>query len=444
MSGRAEGLRCISAAFFKVASRFSAALIVIAVAVPASSADSIDLAVKGRSNANPSIAAAGPFVAVGWGAAGQDGPTDVFVAVSRNAGRTFSPPVRVNDGTGSASLSGEQPPRLALVSRNGRDPSIVVVWTSKAGSGTRLLLARSDDSGRSFGRASPVPGGDAAGNRGWESTAVDRDGHVVAVWLDHRELAGSARQTGPMHHEGQPHTGPADPAADGSSRAQLSKLYFGRLDGSDPPRALTGGVCYCCKTAVAAGPDGSLFAAWRHVYPGNIRDIAFTVSRDGGRTFAAPVRVSDDRWVLDGCPENGPAIAADAGNRLHMVWPTLVNGSAPGSEPTLGLFYAVSRDGRQFTPRERIPTEGLPRHPQIALDAGPSIVAVWDEQVKGARRVVIGRAIAKGPGPSRFTREILAAAGAVYPAVAAVPDGVVVAWTNGPPEGSVIRVTRAQ
>jgi len=34
------------------------------------------------------------------------------------------------------------------------------------------------------------------------------------------------------------------------------------------------------------------FAAWRHVYPGNIRDIAFTVSRDGGRTlrnrFASP------------------------------------------------------------------------------------------------------------------------------------------------------------
>ena len=47
-------------------------------------------------------------------------------------------------------------------------------------------------------------------------------------------------------------------------------------------------------------------------------------------------------------------------------------------------------------------------------------MAVWDEQIKGTRRVVIGRAIVKGPGPARFTREILAAAGAVYPAVAAV------------------------
>jgi hypothetical protein len=178
------------------------------------------------------------------------------------------------------------------------------------------------------------------------------------------------------------------------------------------------------------------------VYPGNIRDIAFTVSRDGGRTFAAPLRVSDDRWVLDGCPENGPAMAVDGLNRVHMVWPTLVNGSTPGSEPTLALFYAVSSDGHQFTPRERIPTEGLPRHPQIAIDSHGSAVAAWDEQVKGSRRVVVGRAMVNGRGPARFTHEILGVAGAAYPAVAAVADGVAVAWTNGPPDGSVIRVTR--
>jgi hypothetical protein len=422
----------------------NAVLIVVAAAVSASSADSIELAVKGRVNANPSLAAAGQFVAVAWGAAEKDGSTDVFVAVSRNAGRTFGGPVRVNDVPGDASLSGEQPPRLSLVSRTGRDPSVVVVWTSKAASGTRLLHARSDDSGKSFARASAVPSGDAAGNRGWESTATDRDGRVVAVWLDHRELAATGKKPEPMHHEGQQHTGHAEPAADGAARAQLSKLYFGRLDGSDTPRALTGGVCYCCKTAVAAGPDGSLFAAWRHVYPGNIRDIAFTVSRDGGRTFAAPLRVSDDRWVLDGCPENGPAMAVDGQGRLHLVWPTLVNGSTPGSEPTLALFHAVSSDGRQFAPRERIPTEGVPRHPQIAIDSRGSVVAAWDEQVKGTRRVVVGRGIVDGRGPARFTHEILGAAGAAYPAVAAVADGVAVAWTNGPPDGSVIRVTRVQ
>ncbi|HET9267196.1 MAG TPA: hypothetical protein VFO31_03495 [Vicinamibacterales bacterium] len=67
-----------------------------------------------------------------------------------------------------------------------------------------------------------------------------------------------------------------------------------------------------------------MYVAWRHVYPGNVRDIAFTMSNDGGKTFAAPIRVSDDRWVLDGCPEKDPALAVDAHRRVDVVWPTLV------------------------------------------------------------------------------------------------------------------------
>ena len=116
----------------------------------------------------------------------------------------------------------------------------------------------------------------------------------------------------------------------------------------------------------------------------------------------------------------------------------------PGQRADAGavLRRLSESDGRQFTPRERIPTEGLPRHPQIAIDSRGSVVAAWDEQVKGTRRVVVGRAIVNGRGPARFTHEILGAAGAVYPAVAAVADGVAVAWTNGPPQASVIRVER--
>ena len=103
--------------------------------------------------------------------------------------------------------------------------------------------------------------------------------------------------------------------------AQRSKLYLAALDRSAPPHAVTGGVCYCCKTALAAGDDGSLHMAWRHVSPGSIRDIAFTSSRDGGRTFAAPIRVSEDKWELEGCPDDGPAMAVDHQNHVHIIWP---------------------------------------------------------------------------------------------------------------------------
>ena len=110
---------------------------------------------------------------------------------------------------------------------------------------------------------------------------------------------------------------------------------FASLGQADSSRALTGGVCYCCKTAIATDTSGGVYAAWRHVYEGNVRDIAFTKSSDGGRTFAPPVRVSDDNWVLDGCPENGPSMIVDADARVHVVWPTLVPGPTSTSEPTL-------------------------------------------------------------------------------------------------------------
>ncbi len=167
-----------------------AGLTATAIVAAAAGGASVDLAIGGRASANPSIAASGQFVAVAWGAATRDGTTDVFVAVSRDAGRTFRAPVRVNDVVGDARLSGEQPPRVSLV-RACRPRSVDRRRVDLEGqNGTRLLHARSDDSGTSFSRATTMPGGDAAGNRGWESTATDRDGHVVAVWLDHREVVG--------------------------------------------------------------------------------------------------------------------------------------------------------------------------------------------------------------------------------------------------------------
>jgi hypothetical protein len=186
-----------------------------------------------------------------------------------------------------------------------------------------------------------------------------------------------------------------------------------------------------------------VYAAWRHVYPGNIRDIAFTLSHDGGRTFAPPTRVSDDRWVLDGCPENGPALAVDVARRVHVVWPTLVAGAAPGREPTLALFYAVSRDGQRFSPRQQIPTEGFPRHPQIAIGSRGEIAVTWDEQASGSRRVALGRGAPDDTGAVRFVRQLVSADGpASYPVIASTDEGLVVAWTSGAADRATIQSER--
>ena len=73
----------------------------------------VTLAVPGRANATPWIAAQGTHVAVAW-AATAAGTSDIFVAMSANAGAAFSAPVQVNTVAGEARVNGEIPPRVVL------------------------------------------------------------------------------------------------------------------------------------------------------------------------------------------------------------------------------------------------------------------------------------------------------------------------------------------
>ena len=96
-----------------ISTAFRIALVVVAAAVlsaasPARGTDAAaSLGVKGRSSANPSIAGLGKFVAVVWGAASESDGTDIYAAVSKDAGRTFGEPKRVTRSGGNVRLSGE-------------------------------------------------------------------------------------------------------------------------------------------------------------------------------------------------------------------------------------------------------------------------------------------------------------------------------------------------
>ncbi|HEY6509924.1 MAG TPA: hypothetical protein VIY56_18000, partial [Vicinamibacterales bacterium] len=181
---------------------------------------------------------------------------------------------------------------------------------------------------------------------------------------------------------------------------------------------------------VAAGPGNRVVAAWRHVYPGNLRDIAAVASTDGGRTFGGTVRVSEDGWSVDGCPENGPSAAVDANGVTHLAWPTVIS----GADPVGAIFYSISRDGRTFAPRVRVPTLAGrdPEHVQLASTAGGNAVVAWDEVVNGRRAVVLRR-VEGSTGTTRVgpPRAVSGERSARHPALAVTPRGVLVAWTDG-------------
>ena len=405
------------------------------------------LSVPDRTGANPTVAASGAFVAVAFSAA-TISSMDIFVATSINGGSSFGAPVQVNRVAGEARVSGEEPPRVALVPRRGATPEIVVVWTAKAGTTWKLLSARSLDGGRTFSPSAPVPGSDSEGSRGWESVAVDATGRVSVLWLDHRDLiaADGAHQHNAPAARGATPASMAMPKGDPTERAALSQLMFASLPagaGRATTLSVARSVCYCCKTALAVSGD-AVYAAWRHVYPSGERDIAFTMSTNRGRTFATPLRVSDDHWKLDGCPDNGPAMAIDASRRAHVVWPTTAEGQNATAKDAMALsiYYAVSRDGKSFTPRTRVPTRGPASHPQIVmLPNGASLVA-WDEVIDGTRRLGLTRATVSAAGAVSFTPVAApdAGAGQWYPALAASSNGAVITWVRQLEKGSTVAV----
>jgi hypothetical protein len=422
----------------------AAGVMLTGTAMPASSpstdAAAVTLRVPDRANATPWIAASGDFVAVAWGASAGAKMFDVYVAVSRDGGRTFGAPVQVNTIAGEGRLGGELPPRVSLARRSdGTDPEVIVLWNAR-GTVTSIKMSKSRDGGKSFDAPIALSSADAAGDRGWASLTVDGHGTPHAIWVDHRGLAAAKRESGATHTHGS------------AAMAQKSGLYYASPISTattsasapaDIERKLTAGTCYCCKTALVTGRDDALYAAWRQVYPGNLRDIAFSVSRDRGRTFSTPVRVSEDGWEIHGCPDDGPAMTVDKRGTVHVIWPSVIG--AGTDEPQGALFYASTSDGRIFTPRVRIPTLGSPKpsHPQIATDDRGRVIVAWDEILDSQRTAVVRELHPSSPGrpvtfgePLRLTTN----EASTYPVLAATTRGLLAVWTSGAADASVITV----
>ena len=393
------------------------------------------LAVPDRDNATPDIAARDRLVVVTWSAAVPEGGTDIFAAVSEDAGATFRAPVRVNDLAGEARANGEQPPRVAIGPRD-----IGVVWTSRRNGLTEVRLSKSADGGRAFSASVLVHPAGLSGARGWMSIASDASGAIHVAWLDGRNATPAPLTQVPVISA--PGARPSVPAASHQHHGDVRQdLYYTvvRADGTQTETQAATNVCFCCKTAVTTDPDGRTSLAWRHIYPGNLRDIAFQTLSPAGGAGADIIRISEDQWQLEGCPDDGPAMGQDARGRIHVVWPTLVG----GPNASKGIFYASTDDRRSFTARVRLDDAAAKTasHPQLTM-VGPSGLAVmWDEPSGATRRVMLRQR--PDPGKDWSAAEPLPDdAPAYYPAAAGVPDALLIVWTSATTPRSSIVVYR--
>jgi hypothetical protein len=117
----------------------------------------------------------------------------------------------------------------------------------------------------------------------------------------------------------------------------------------------------CCRPQIYVAPNGDIYLAWRQVFEGDVRDMVFAHSQDGGKTFSQPVRVAVDNWILHACPDVGPTIAVSKG-RLYVAW------YSEGQEKP-GIRLAVSENGgTSFAPPQIASAEILDAtHPRLSV-----------------------------------------------------------------------------
>ena len=325
-------------------------------AEPNKTAQPLQISANGVDAAEPATAAApdGSFY-VAW--VNHDAKqADVMLAHFNPEGAQQGAPVRVNRQQGVATAWRGDQPSIAVAA----DGAVYVLWTARVEAndkrGTEIYLSASNDRGQSF--ASEVKVNDDKGptDHGMHSLAVAQDGRVYAVWLDERNV-----------HEPMPST-----KAEGHHMESNRDVYLSySTDGGrtfSANRKVATEACPCCKTSLAIAADGTLYAGWRQVLPGSFRHIAVAASNDGGTTFSRPVIVSDDHWVLQGCPVSGPSLSIDrASGNLKVVWFAAGEGDAPG------VYFAESSDkGRSFSARQLLSQETVRGTPALTAN-----VAVW-------------------------------------------------------------------
>ncbi len=237
-------------------------------------------------------------------------------------------------------------------------------------------------------------------------TLFDWNGETGAIWLDGRNLA----QSGPG----------------GGDDGELVgvELRYARLapDGDVLARGVVDELaCDCCKTAAAATDAGPVLA-YRDRTPAEIRDVV--ARRFDGRGWSAPTVLGDDGWRIEGCPFNGPAIAA-RGDAVAVAWFT-------GADEMPRVQVAFSDDaGASFGSAVEVDGAGsFGQADVVLLDEDTAVVSWWRRSSEGGTVLAARRADRDGTlGPEREIARSSLGQPLDVPQLERVGERLVFAWT---------------
>jgi hypothetical protein len=294
---------------------------------------------------------------------------------------------------------------------------------------TDVRLAVSTDQGVTWSAPSRPYAQPTVGEHGFVSTWATASG-VGMAWLDARRQAFVPPRPGSTE-EGQ-----------WRGAMALQGAVISAAGKAEAETVLDSITCECCPTAAALTSRGPIVVYRDREVPADvertgvryeqsvIRDIAVTRYEEG--RWTAPHLVHADGWAFNGCPNNGPAVAA-SGERVVVAWMTGVGGKT-------ALFAAFSRDaGDSFGAPIRIDEGKAVGQVTVALTERGAMVGWLEESSVMARRLSPdgSRGPARTLGPSAGRTRL--------PRWSSDGDTVLAAWLEGNgSEPAAIRLARLQ
>ena len=267
-------------------------------------------------------------VFVAWVEHGTKKEANVLVQSFDKNGKQIGEKVRVNPQPGQATAWRGDPPSVAVAPDGVVYVVWTARVASAEGHSTDIYFSASHDAGRSFAPPVKVNDDTVPNSHGMHSLAVDKSGQIYVAWLDERNIKKEPPPPpppAPVNGEKPKHIHPKEPNREAffSASTDGGKTFSAN-------KKLADEVCPCCDTSILAADDGKVYVSWRQVLPGDFRHIAIAASTDKGANFSAPTVVSDDQWQIAACPVSGASLLSGTDNSLKVLWFTAGKAGPPG------------------------------------------------------------------------------------------------------------------
>lgn len=289
------------------------------------------------------------------------------------------------------------------------DGTLAAHWLVKSGAGTYAYdvnISTSKDGGRSWTKPIIPHRDQTQTEHGFVSLIPLSDGRLGAIWLDGRNM------------QNMKETDEHAPAPESMTLRYAAIDANGNL--ADETQ-LDERVCECCQTSAAVTSQGPI-AVYRDRSPTEVRDIYIVRQVNGSWTSPQPVYA--DNWQINGCPVNGPSVAAD-GSRVAVAW-----FSSIADTPRVKIAFSQDAGATFSQPIQVDDGTNAGRVDTLLLPDGSALVCWMSGDVQGGE-IKVRRVQADGTvGPASVIAKTDISRSSGFPRMARRGNEVHFAWTE--------------